>query len=100
MREIVWTKHAEYKMREYRLSESRIRRIIKTPARIEEGIAENTIALMQPNGRGKGEHEIWVMVSDADDKRKVVSAWRYPGRTKEGEALPKAILDEFNKITL
>lgn len=81
----------------YRLSESRVRRVIKTPERIEVGIAEGTIALMQPQGRGKGEHEIWTMVKDVSKERRVISAWRYPGRTVPGEPLPEAILREFRE---
>ncbi|MBI4836902.1 MAG: hypothetical protein HY813_00640 [Candidatus Portnoybacteria bacterium] len=57
-------------MRFYRLSESRVKRIVRYPARVEEGIAPDTIACMQRNdskkrnalrrARGKQE-EIWVM---------------------------------------
>ena len=95
MKELYWTMHAQAKMRYYRLSESRVRRVIKTPERLEEGIAEGTVALMQPHGRGKSEHEIWVMVRDAGGKRRVISAWRYQGRTTPGESLPEEILKEF-----
>lgn len=35
---------------------------------------------MQPAGNGKT--EIWVMYQDVGNKRKIISAWRYPGRTK------------------
>ena len=100
MRELKWTIHAKAKMGYYRLSESRVRRVIKTPDRIEVGIAEGTIALMQPNGRGKGEHEIWVMVRDLKGERRVISAWRYPGRTVKGEPLPEEILKEFRAVIL
>lgn len=91
--------HAKAKMGYYRVSESKVRRVIKTPERIEEGIAEGTIALMQPDGRGKREHEIWVMVRDIGQERRVISAWRYPGRTIQGEPLPEEILKEFREIT-
>ncbi len=43
-----WTEHSIFKMRQYGLGEQRIRRIIKNPKRKEEGIVENTIAVMQP----------------------------------------------------
>lgn len=75
-----WTWHSREKMNFYRLSEARVRRVMHTPARTEEGIAPKTWASMQPGGNGKT--EIWVMYQDAGSKRKVISAWRYPGRTK------------------
>lgn len=28
---------------------------------------------------------------------RIISAWRYPGKTKEGEALPDEIMDEINE---
>ena len=43
-----WTSHAKMKMNFYRLSEGRVRRVLHSPMRIEEGIAEDTIAMMQP----------------------------------------------------
>ena len=36
------------KLKYYGLSQQRIARVIKSPQRIEEGIVENTIAVMQP----------------------------------------------------
>src|SRR3989338_6949769 len=55
-----WTLHAQMKMRHYRLTESRVKRVIRHPARIEEGILENAIAVMQPAG-GENYSEVWVM---------------------------------------
>jgi hypothetical protein len=43
-----WTQHALMKLKFYGLSQQRITRVIKSPQRIEEGIVENTIAVMQP----------------------------------------------------
>ncbi|MDD5710643.1 MAG: hypothetical protein PHV43_00875 [Candidatus Colwellbacteria bacterium] len=100
MKELFWTKHARDKMRYYRLPESRVRRVIKSHERIEEGVAENTIALMQRTGSGKNEHEIWVMVADKGKQRRVVSAWRYPGKTEPGVSLPDEILREFRAAAL
>ncbi|MBU2101500.1 DUF4258 domain-containing protein [Patescibacteria group bacterium] len=98
MKELFWTKHAIEKMKYYRLGESRVRRVIKSYERIEEGIADDTVALMQRTGSGKGEHEIWVMVADKEKQRRVVSAWRYPGKTEPGEPLPEEILKEFKEV--
>jgi len=97
MRELHWTNHAQAKMRYYRLSASRVKRVIKAPERVEEGIAEKTIAVMQPFGNKK-DKEIWVMVADTPKKRKVISAWVYPARTKLGEPLPEEILREFKEV--
>ncbi len=111
-----WTQHAKAKMRYYALSEQRVRRVLKTPSRIEEGVAEGTIALMQRAGSKKHPYEIWVMIQEtrisADQNQrgrapinqresaitKIISAWRYPGITKAGEPLPEEILKEFREI--
>jgi len=95
MRELVWTKHAEMKMRYYGLSESRVKRVLTSPSRVERGIAEKTIALLQPAGSKKHPYEIWVMINDTKMKRKIISAWRYPGVTKPGDTLPVEILREL-----
>lgn len=98
-----WTSHSRNKMRFYGLSESRIKRVINYPKRIEEGIAPDTIAMMQPAGSEKHPYEIWLMVEKkrqgTRDKGqeiiKVISAWRYPGRTKPGQPLPEEIMKEI-----
>ncbi len=112
-----WKMHVKDKMRFYRLSESRVKRVINFPKRIEEGIAEDTVAMMQPGGSAKNPYEIWVMVQWGSSEYskvktvkekevanklglkeisvKVISAWRYPGTTKPGERLPEEILREL-----
>ncbi len=110
-------------MRFYRLSESRVKHVLHAPKRIEEGIASKTVAMMEPvsivrshitetvpseakQSRGASsqsrssyketwKQEIWVMVQDKGSVRKVISAWRYPGMTKPGTALPAEILREI-----
>ena len=84
-------------MRHYGLSEARVKRIIHTTKRIEEGIAPKTVAMMQQAGSQKHPYELWVMIQDMDKKRKIISAWRYPGVTKTGDALPPEILSELRK---
>jgi hypothetical protein len=119
---ISWTHHARAKMNFYKLSEARVRRVLNSPKRIEEGVAPKTIAMMQPSsikttsgkpaslqfkinrgvtpakaGTPVSKHwswnnrtikdepwtqEIWVMVEDSRDRRTIISAWRYPGKTK------------------
>lgn len=111
----VWTNHAILKMRQYGLTESRIKRVIRFPARIEEGIAENTIAAMQP-AEAKKYHEIWVMYqfsgniekTEAEKLRcialnqkpkvKIITAWRYPGKSKERDPIPQDIINEVRSL--
>ncbi len=65
-----------------------MRSVINSPKRVEEGIAPKTVAMMQPaslkNAHGKQtwSQEIWVMAQDEKSRRKIISAWRYPGMTK------------------
>jgi hypothetical protein len=90
--QLQWTLHARAKMNHYRLSPARVRHVMHSPKRAEEGVAPKTVAMMQPVSMklvGKQEswtQEIWVMVQDVAGARKVISAWRYPGVTK-----PRAI---------
>jgi hypothetical protein len=58
---IYWTNHSRAKLRQYRLSESRIKRVLRHPQRLEVGVAPNTVAGMQPAGSKKHPYEIWVM---------------------------------------
>ncbi len=110
---IIWTKHSIEKMIQYQLSESRVRRVLHSPHRTEEGIAPKTIAVMQSVGTEKHPKEIWVMFQEINNKNKnkkknknslqkfleeknhkirIISVWRYPGKTPIRE-LPK-ISDE------
>ena len=81
---LAWTHHARAKMRFYKLSEQRVRRVLHSPKRVEEGVAPKTIAVMQPSSISKASwsYEIWVMVQDKAQERLVISAWRYPGMSK------------------
>ncbi|HUC01873.1 MAG TPA: hypothetical protein VMA75_03130 [Candidatus Paceibacterota bacterium] len=84
-----WTSHAKAKMDHYRLTPSRVRRVLHSPKRVEEGVAPKTVAVMQPASMKTATtwtQEIWVMVQDAKGVRKVISAWRYPGVTKARDA--------------
>lgn len=101
-----WTAHSRGKMRFYGLSEQRVKRVIHSPQRLEEGIAPKTIAMMQDAGTAKHPYEIWVMIQKKrrgmGDKRQetttVISAWRYPGKTKAGDPLPAEILRELRRF--
>jgi len=102
-----WTDHVRQKMKQYRLSESRVKRVLRHPRRREVGVAENTIAGMQPAGSPKHPYEIWAMwsvarapvreqsgrqvkklVIDLNKKITIISVWRYPGISSVGEAPP------------
>ena len=100
-RTYVWTHHSRDKMKYYRLTESRIKRIIRHPARIEEGIFEGAIAVMQP-AEGKKYSEIWALYLLSKEKGdkclKIITAWRYPGRSPERDPVPAEILREIRKI--
>lgn len=97
MVKIIWTQHSRRKMRFYKLSEQRVKRILNSPHRVEEGIAPNTIAMMQAAGSKKHSYEIWTMIQKKKENLKVISAWKYPGRTKAGEFLPIEIIREINE---
>jgi hypothetical protein len=84
--------HARAKMNHYRLTPSRVRHVLHSPKRVEEGVAPKTVAMMQPvsmkivGTKESWTQEIWVMVQDVADARKIISAWRYPGVTKPRDA--------------
>ena len=86
-KEIYWTRHVKEKMRYYGLSVSRLKRILRNPQRKEIGIAPETIALMQTTSTKKPT-EIWLMYQQAGRKKKMISAWRYPGISPKGEPIP------------
>ena len=100
-----WTKHIRYKMGFYGLSASRVLRVIRAPERIERGLVENTVVFMQPvsfrkysKKRKEWSSEIWVMAKEQNKRLNLISAWRYPGRTKSGEPLPPEIIRELRDI--
>ena len=102
---IVWTSHSRDKMRYYRLSEQRIKRVLRNPLRIEEGVAPRTIAVMQPAGSKKHPYEIWAMYQITSQKLKVksqkfrvISAWRYPGKSPKRNPIPEEILQEIQSL--
>lgn len=108
-----WTQHIKNKMVFYRISEQKIRSILKSYDRKEGGIAPNTNAVMKRNDTPKRKEEIWLMYANlsnvknanrhANDTNKnpsgytplasglkmiMISAWRYPGKSKPGKQIP------------
>jgi len=98
---IRWTKHVQRKMRQYQLSEKRVLRVLRKPDRKEEGIAEGTLANMQTTGTKKHPTEIWMMYQIFKRPKgiKIISAWRYPGRTPKDQRplIPEDILQDLLK---
>jgi len=98
-RKIIWTEHSKMKLKQYRFSEKRVLRIFRQPDRTEEGIAEGTIAVMQITGTKRNPTEAWVMyvIMKRPKGIKIISAWRYPGRTPKGERpiIPEDTLKEL-----
>ena len=100
MKPLAWTAHAKAKMQFYKLSPARIRRVLHSPKRIEEGVAPKTVAMMQPGTKEVWSQEIWVMFQDTPTERKVISAWRYPGVTKPRSSMTQKILrQEYQEYT-
>ena len=101
---IHWTRHSREKMRYYRLSEKRVLSVLRKPDRKEEGIAPDTIAVMQKSGTKKHPTEIWLMYQFRNKQKRlnIISAWRYPGQSPKGKhiPIPSDILEELNKILI
>ncbi|MFC1663576.1 hypothetical protein ACFL0A_00370 [Patescibacteria group bacterium] len=104
---IFWTRHAKEKMRQYQLSENRLKRVLRNPERKEIGVAPETIAIMQSTGTKKYPKEIWLMYQKfklkpraKEEKIKIISAWRYPGKSPIGKLppIPDDILEELTEI--
>ncbi|MFC1613479.1 hypothetical protein ACFL23_04060 [Patescibacteria group bacterium] len=88
-----WTSHIKKKMRQYGLSESKLKRILDYPTRKEQGIAEGVIALMQ-DANTKRPTEIWLMYKEKDNQKVLISAWRYPGVSPIGQSVSEQMLPE------
>ncbi|MDP2703630.1 MAG: DUF4258 domain-containing protein [bacterium] len=91
-----WTRHAQFKMRQYGLSEQRVKRVIRYPYRSEEGVLENAVAVMQPaslrrdkNGKQTWGQEIWVMYKLASGKR-ASSKFSAEGGSASGGQIPNS----------
>lgn len=96
-----WSNHVFGKMLFYGLTEGRIRRVMASPKRTEEGVAPQTIAVMQPGDSKKKPHEIWVMFQVLKSKKKrIITAWRYPGTSKPRASvpIPSDILAELDSL--
>jgi hypothetical protein len=99
-----WTGHALGKMQYYGLTAQRILRVINNPVRKEEGVAENTTAVMQPASINQKKQtwssEIWAMYQRVDKKYKIISAWRYPGVSPKKNYIPQEIINETKELII
>ncbi len=97
----LWTQHVKRKMRQYQLSESRLKRVMRAFERKEEGVAPYTCAIMQGSGTKKHPKEIWLMYQIKNKRVKIISAWRYPGISPKKEVpIPEDILKELINGTI
>ena len=94
-----WTQHVIRKMAFYGLSSDRIKRVIRSPKRAENGVAEDTVAVMQPAGTKAKPAEIWTMYAERGKQKVIITAWRYPGvsRVRDAIPIPADILAELKK---
>lgn len=118
-----FTLHSQFKMKQYGLSEQRVRSVIRNPKRREVGIVSKTVAVMQPvsmkkvDGKEVWKQEIWVMFVLKNQKQKngnqdgkmhnfiqqemrIISAWRYPGVSPKRNPIPEEILRELEDGTI
>lgn len=104
--EYIWTDHSKRKMLQYRIMPQKIKTILKTHDRKEEGIAPKTVAVMKRNDTPKRKEEMWVMYQKLGDrvkglgyrpKMKIISVWRYPGISPKGKEfyIPEDTLKEI-----
>jgi hypothetical protein len=95
-------------MRYYGLSPQRVKRTIRYPTRIEEAIVPNLIAAMSPafaeapagKPARKNYSEIWTIYKPVKNAKqiKIITAWRYPGKSPARNPIPREILDEIEAI--
>lgn len=96
-----WTWHVLEKMKYYKITPARVKRVIKYPERIEEGIVPETVAVMKKAGTKKYQ-EIWTMYKlepyKGKQRIKIITAWRYRGKSPARDPVPKEILEEVRKV--
>ena len=99
-----WTSHSKSKMLQYRISEQKIKTVLKNPSRKEEGVAPKTTAVMMRADTPKKKNEIWIMYQESKldkfKKIKIISTWRYPGVSPKGNEIPvpNDILEELENL--
>jgi hypothetical protein len=96
-RNFFWTNHSKYKLLQYGLSPSMVKKVLNHPERIEEGIAPKTTATMKRKDSKKNKREVWVMHQKFGSKKKIISAWIYPGVSPKGKNIyvPEEVWEEL-----
>jgi hypothetical protein len=103
-REFFWTNHSKYKLLQYGLSPTLVKKVIRKPERTENGIAPETTALMIRKDTKKTKREIWVMIQKnnkenkkINSKTKIISTWIYPGISPQGKGIyiPEDVWEEL-----
>lgn len=100
---LYWTAHSKRKMRQYQLSESKVRRVLRNFNRKEKGIVPGTIAVMSKAGTAKRPYEVWVMYQIKKPVRLIIiTAWKYPGASpiREQIPIPADILEELRDLKI
>lgn len=118
-----WTNHVKYKLLQYGLSPTMVKKVINHPERTENGIAPETTAVMQRKDSKKTKREVWVMFQKVKrekikskrtnqnikvenfknnlsvGKTKIISAWIYPGVSPQGKEIfvPEDVWEELGK---
>jgi hypothetical protein len=97
----LWTSHSKYKLVQYNLGPGVVKRVIRTPDRIEDGIAPDTVAVMKDRSTKSQEKEMWVMYQKVKSKIRIISTWIYPGKTKKGKEIfiPDDTLEELQRFS-
>ena len=95
----LWTMHSKQKLFQYAMGPNVVKRIIRHPDRRQEGIAENTIAVMRRKDLKSSKREAWVMYQNVGSKKKIISAWIYPGESPQGQQIyvPDEVWEELEK---
>jgi len=92
-REFFWTNHSKYKLFYYSLGPTIVKKVIRRPERIEEGIAPKTTAVMIRKDTKKQKKEVWVMYQKNKKQEKIISrikiisTWIYPGVSPKGKEI-------------
>lgn len=101
----IWTDHSKSKMLQYRIMPQKIKTILHSYNRKEEGIAPKTVAVMKRNDTPKRKEEMWVMYTETKNEKlkskkiKIISTWRYPGISPKGKRIeiPEDTLEYLTK---
>ncbi len=98
-RNYLWTSHSKRKLFQYGLGPGVVKRVMRHPDRKEEGIAEKTVAVMKDKSTKSANKELWVMYQIVKSKKRVISAWIYPGKTEPGAEIyvPDEVWEEIQK---